>query len=82
VFVNGCKPIKASKLRYDREPVFRDRLLPAPRIGDGKGGYPGLTDIPSPWWGLSVQTKPTRPPKQPPAAPEWVDDVPDFQPEW
>ena len=49
VFVNGCKPVRASKLQYDREPVIHDRLLRTPRIGDGKSGYPGLTDIPSPW---------------------------------
>ena len=50
VFVNGTKPIKARKLQYDREPIFRGRLLPPPPIGDGNGNYPGLDPIPSAWW--------------------------------
>jgi type IV secretion system protein VirD4 len=29
IFVSGAKPIRAKKLKFDREPVFRKRLLPA-----------------------------------------------------
>ncbi len=31
IFVAGSKPIRAKKLRFDREKVFQRRLLPAPR---------------------------------------------------
>ena len=31
VFVAGAKPIRAHKLKFDEEPVFRSRLKPAPR---------------------------------------------------
>ena len=33
VFVAGAKPIRAKKLRFDREPVFVERLLPPARKG-------------------------------------------------
>jgi len=29
IFVAGCKPIRAKKLRFDEERIFRDRLKPA-----------------------------------------------------
>lgn len=29
IFVTGAKPLRAEKLRYDEEPIFRARLLPA-----------------------------------------------------
>lgn len=29
IFVAGCKPLRATKLKFDQERVFRDRLLPA-----------------------------------------------------
>lgn len=29
IFVSGCKPIRAKKLRFDEERIFRDRLRPA-----------------------------------------------------
>jgi len=32
VFVSGSKPIRAKKLKFDREKVFAKRLLPAPRV--------------------------------------------------
>lgn len=80
VFVNGAKPIKAKKLQYDKEKVFRERLLPPPPIGDGKGNFPGLRLISTPWWDLQVQTQTTT--TQPPAPALSADDVPDFQPEW
>ncbi|MGF7213060.1 type IV secretion system protein VirD4 [Skermanella aerolata] len=81
VFVNGCKPVKAKKVQYDKEPVFRGRLLPAPPVGDGNGTYPGLTNIPSPWWvATPVQPQTTSTSPTTPALPS--DDVPDFQPEW
>ncbi|TPW07425.1 MAG: type IV secretion system protein VirD4 [Alphaproteobacteria bacterium] len=31
IFVAGCKPLRAKKLRFDEESVFRDRLLAAPK---------------------------------------------------
>jgi type IV secretion system protein VirD4 len=61
VFVNGCKPIRAKKLQYDKESVFKSRLLPSPPIGDGKGNYPGLEPIPSPWWGMRKKAPPKPP---------------------
>lgn len=30
VFVTGAKPLRARKLRYDEEPIFKTRLLPRP----------------------------------------------------
>lgn len=54
IFRKSHKPIQCKKLKYYEEEVFQNRLLPAPPIGDGDGNYPGLTPIPSPWWGLSV----------------------------
>lgn len=82
VLVNGAKPIKASKIQYDKEAIFKPRLLPPPPIGDDSGNYPGLTPIPSPWCGLAVQqvSVPVSAPVSVPA--ETIDDVPDFQPEW
>lgn len=73
VFVNGAKPIKARKLQYDREPTFTARLFPAPPIGNGKGNYPDLTPIPSPWSGLFVPEAPQAPADQP----ERADQGPD-----
>lgn len=32
IFVAGARPIRAKKLRFDEEPVFLKRLLPAPRL--------------------------------------------------
>jgi type IV secretion system protein VirD4 len=32
VICENCKPILGEKIRYHREPVFRDRLLPAPAV--------------------------------------------------
>lgn len=29
IFVSGCKPIRAKKIRFDEERIFRDRLRPA-----------------------------------------------------
>lgn len=78
VLKKSHKPIWAKKLQYDKEAVFRDRLLPPPPIGDGQGNYPGLRPIPSPWWGLRVQNP--DPVEQPET--ELIDEVPDFQPEW
>jgi type IV secretion system protein VirD4 len=48
IFVTGGKPIKAKKLRYDEEPIFRMRLLPAPPIERAK---PINTD----WTGVRAQ---------------------------
>jgi type IV secretion system protein VirD4 len=35
IFVSGCKPIKAKKLRFDCEPIFAKRLRPSPPIVHG-----------------------------------------------
>lgn len=40
VLVPGYPPIRAKKIRYWQEMGFRDRLLPAAPIGDGRGSYP------------------------------------------
>lgn len=45
IFVTGAKPLRAEKLRYDEEPVFRTRLLPAPDEGRRAA-------LPSPWIGI------------------------------
>jgi len=46
IFVTGAKPLRAEKLRYDEEPIFRARLLPAPEAARRRA-------LPSPWTGLS-----------------------------
>ncbi|MCR6645811.1 MAG: type IV secretory system conjugative DNA transfer family protein [Terricaulis sp.] len=46
IFVTGAKPLRAEKLRYDEEPIFRARLLPIPE----EAQRPAL---PSPWSGIS-----------------------------
>jgi type IV secretory pathway TraG/TraD family ATPase VirD4 len=46
IFVTGAKPLRAQKLRYDEEPVFRTRLLPAPEEARRR-------TLPSPWIGIS-----------------------------
>lgn len=46
IFVTGAKPLRAEKLRYDEEPVFRARLLPAPEQARQRA-------LPSPWIGIS-----------------------------
>ena len=46
IFVTGAKPLRAEKLRYDEEPIFRSRLLPAPEDTRRRA-------LPSPWTGIS-----------------------------
>ncbi|MDX2275629.1 MAG: type IV secretory system conjugative DNA transfer family protein [Hyphomonadaceae bacterium] len=46
IFVTGAKPLRAEKLRYDEEPIFRARLLPAPDETRRRA-------LPSPWTGIS-----------------------------
>ncbi|MBL8550984.1 MAG: type IV secretory system conjugative DNA transfer family protein [Hyphomonadaceae bacterium] len=46
IFVTGAKPLRAQKLRYDEEPIFRTRLLPAPAEARRR-------TLPSPWTGIS-----------------------------
>jgi len=46
IFVTGAKPLRAEKLRYDEEPIFRPRLLPAPDDVRRR-------TLPSPWTGIS-----------------------------
>ncbi|GAM97350.1 coupling protein VirD4 [alpha proteobacterium U9-1i] len=58
VFVTGAKPLRAEKLRYDEEPVFKTRLLPAP----DEGRRPTLT---SPWMGIQSLGRAERPTPQP-----------------
>jgi hypothetical protein len=68
--VTGFPKFKAEKVRYDQEPVFQKRLLPAADVGDGEGNYP---DLPGPvdieWLGMRAECLP-RPvpadPKKPP----------------
>ncbi len=59
VFVTGAKPLRANKLRYDEEPVFRARLLPAPDEGRRAA-------LASPWIGVQslgfVQRRASEPP--------------------
>jgi type IV secretion system protein VirD4 len=45
IFVTGAKPLRAEKLRYDEEPVFRARLLPVPDEARRRA-------LPSPWTGI------------------------------
>lgn len=73
ILIPGFKPFLVDKVKYDQEPVFQERCLPAPPVGDGKGNYP---DLPEPGWKsewLSVlntqcppmpeKEDPTKPPK-------------------
>jgi len=46
IFVTGAKPLRAQKLRYDEEPVFRARLLAAPQEARRRA-------LPSPWTSIS-----------------------------
>ncbi len=46
IFVTGAKPLRAEKLRYDEEPIFRARLLAAPEEARRRA-------LPSPWTGIS-----------------------------
>jgi len=46
IFVTGAKPLRAEKLRYDEEPLFRARLLPIPDEARRRA-------LPSPWTGIS-----------------------------
>lgn len=45
IFATGAKPLRAQKLRYDEEPVFRNRLAPLPVAG-------AQAALPSPWSGM------------------------------
>jgi type IV secretion system protein VirD4 len=42
IFVTGAKPLRAKKLRYDEEPIFRERLFPTP-------AFIARPALPSPW---------------------------------
>ena len=75
LLVTGFPKFKAGKVRYDREPVFRERLMPAAEVGDGLGEYP---DLPGPvdveWLGMRadcpprpVPVDPKKPPRDAPA---------------
>jgi len=46
IFVTGAKPLRAEKLRYDEEPIFRARLLAPPDEARRRA-------LPSPWAGIS-----------------------------
>jgi len=60
IFVTGAKPLRAEKLRYDEEPIFRARLLPAPDEARRRA-------LPSPWAGISsLGFAQRRPPEAPP----------------
>jgi type IV secretion system protein VirD4 len=70
LIVTGYPKFKAEKVRYDQEPVFRERLLPAAEVGNGLGDYPDLPgEIGIEWLGmragcLSMPRKPD--PRKPP----------------
>jgi type IV secretion system protein VirD4 len=57
IFATGAKPLRAQKLRYDEEPIFRDRLMAAPAISEG-------VELASPWSEMRAHgqrvTAPTR----------------------
>lgn len=64
IFIPGFKPFKVEKVKYDQEPIFMERCLPAPPIGDGNGNYPDLPEpwVP-PWMGMRNDQCPPKPPK-------------------
>lgn len=66
VLVTGFPKFKAEKVRYDQEPVFQARLLPAAPVGDGLGNYPdlpGLVEIE--WLGMRAECPPMPVPVDP-----------------
>jgi type IV secretion system protein VirD4 len=70
LLVTGYPKFKAEKVRYDQEPVFRERLLPTAPVGDGVGNYPDLPgDVEIEWLGMRAECPP-KPmpidPKKPP----------------
>jgi type IV secretion system protein VirD4 len=66
LLVTGYPKFKAEKVKYDQEPVFRERLLPAAEVGDGEGNYP---DLPRPveieWLGMRAECPPMPVPVDP-----------------
>lgn len=47
ILIPGFKPFLVDKVKYDQDPVFQERCLPAAPVGDGNGNYP---DRPEPDW--------------------------------
>lgn len=70
ILVTGYPKFKAQKVRYDQEPVFLERLLPAAPIGNGLGEYPDLPEIVEiEWLGMRADCPPMPEkddPKKPP----------------
>jgi type IV secretion system protein VirD4 len=70
LLVTGFPKFKAEKVRYDQEPVFRERLLPAADVGDGLGDYPDLPGkVEIEWLGMRAECPPMpkkADPKKPP----------------
>ena len=74
LLVTGYPKFRAKKVRYDEEPVFRDRLLPAAEVGDGAGNYPDLPGkVGIEWLGMRAscppmprKADPQRPPEDAP----------------
>ncbi len=65
IFVTGAKPLRAQKLRYDEEPIFRARLFPTPELE-------ARAPLASPWAGmrsLGVAAPPQKSAPQPPPPP-------------
>ena len=94
LLVTGYPKFKAEKVRYDQEPVFRERLLPAAEVGDGEGNYPDLPGkVEIEWLGMRAvcppmpkKVDPKKPPQDAPAkkaprAKKEPQDLPE-QPEW
>jgi type IV secretion system protein VirD4 len=70
LFIPGFKPFKVEKVKYDQEPIFMERCLPAAPLGDGKGNYPDLPEKWTPhWMGIRNNTCPPMPPKEDPTKP-------------
>jgi type IV secretion system protein VirD4 len=70
LFIPGFRPFKVEKVKYDQEPVFMERCLPAAPLGDGKGNYPDLPEKWTPhWMGVKNDSCPPMPPKEDPTKP-------------
>ena len=70
IFIPGFKPFKVEKVKYDQEPIFMERCLPPPPLGDGEGNYPDLPEKwTPPWMGIRNDDCPPMPPKEDPTQP-------------
>lgn len=70
IFVTGAKPLRARKLRYDEENIFKTRLFPCPAFAPHDA-------LPSPWRAMgALEHTPAHKPKAPRAAPEAAPHAP------